>query len=342
MGERVVYGLLALLAIFALVVVDVVVADRCAWEGLIGDLLRRGSAIPIAATVMVLLGAVELGRLYRGAGRPAPTRFAYLMVALLMLSPWLSAAGWLGNGAIQLEGFYWQIVWLGVAVIGTASMQVFRGDPAATSGNLGASWIVILYLGFMGSFIVHLRCSQDVAVAEGAWLLLITVLVAKFSDIGAYFVGSACGRHKLAPRLSPGKTIEGAIGGLLAAGCVAVAVAVVGATCSPPASVATEGQSVAAGASNLLWAVHFVTRAFGRLALSGGQLALVPAFVFGVIVAVFAQLGDLLESGFKREARAKDSGNLIPRFGGILDLIDSPLLAVPVAWFLLTVVWPIA
>ena len=99
---------------------------------------------------------------------------------------------------------------------------------------------------------------------------------------------------------------------------------------------------MAAGASNLLWAVHIITRAFGQLALSEGKLTVVAPFVFGVIVAVFAQLGDLLESGFKREAGAKDSGNLIPRFGGILDLIDSPLLAVPVAWFLLTVVWPIA
>ena len=328
MGQRVVYGAVALLVIFALVVVDVVVAESCAWEGPIGDLLRRGSVIPLAATLMVLLGAVELGRLYRHSGRPGPSRFAYLMVAVLMLSPWLSAAGWLGEGAVQLEGVYWQIIWLAVAVTGTASMQVFRGDPATTSGSLGASWSTVLYLGFMGSFTVHLRCSQDVASTDGAWLLLITLLVTKFSDIGAYFVGSACGRHKLAPRLSPGKTIEGALGGLLFSGGVALALAVLGATFVLPESVTTDGQPVAASAKNLAWAAYAITRGFGQLALTGRELIWWPPFVFGVIVSVFAQLGDLLESSFKREAGAKDSGNLIPRFGGILDLIDSPLVAV--------------
>ena len=342
MGERVVYGAVALLAILALVVVDVVVAETCAWEGMLGDLVRRGSVIPLAATLMVLWGALELGRLYRGTGRPAPSRFAYLMVAVLMLSPWFSAAGWLGRGAIQLEGLYWQVIWLGVAVTGTAGIQVFRGDPARTSANLGASWIAVLYLGFMGSFTVHLRCSQNVSSTDGAWLLLITLLVTKFSDIGAYFVGSACGRHKLAPRLSPGKTIEGAIGGLLASGGVAVLLAVVGATFAMPDSVATEGQPVAAGAKNLAWALHVITRAFGQLALDGRELTFWPPFMFGVVISLFAQFGDLFESGVKREVGAKDSGNLIPRFGGILDLIDSPLVAVPVAWFMLTAVWPIA
>ncbi len=66
---------------------------------------------------------------------------------------------------------------------------------------------------------------------------------------------------------------------------------------------------------------------------------LVRAAIFGLVVAVVAQFGDLFESALKRDAGIKDSGQIMPRFGGILDLIDSPVLAFPVAWFLLTAVW---
>jgi CDP-diglyceride synthetase len=81
------------------------------------------------------------------------------------------------------------------------------------------------------------------------------------------------------------------------------------------------------------------TRAFGVRVQAGEMGKYLRAIVFGIAMALFGQLGDLFESCFKRDAGAKDSAQLIPRFGGILDLIDSPLLTIPIAWFLFVAVW---
>ena len=120
------------------------------------------------------------------------------------------------------------------------------------------------------------------------------LLMVKFTDIGAYFGGRAFGRHKLIPWLSPGKTWEGLFFGLLTAGLVGAL-------------------SRAAGFRNVPWW---------------------KGFIFGVIIGGIGQLGDLLESLMKRDAEVKDSGQLVPGFGGILDIIDSPLLAAPFAYLL--------
>jgi phosphatidate cytidylyltransferase len=135
---------------------------------------------------------------------------------------------------------------------------------------------------------------------HGAWLVAGLVLVVKSGDIGAYFTGMAVGRHKLIPWLSPKKTIEGGIGALLFGGL--------------------------AGA--------------GLAALTAGQpenmsLSMTAGVVGGVSLAFVGGLGDLLESLLKRAAGAKDSGSIVPGMGGILDVLDSPLVAGPVAWLIL-------
>src|SRR5438874_3131046 len=127
------------------------------------------------------------------------------------------------------------------------------------------------------------------------------LLVVKFTDIGAYFGGRAFGRHKLIPWLSPGKTWEGLVWGLITAG-------IVGALCTYP------------------W------RGPGKYPIP--HVPPIKGFIFGVIIGGIGQLGDLLESLMKRDAEVKDSGRLVPGFGGILDIIDSPLLAAPFAYLL--------
>jgi phosphatidate cytidylyltransferase len=128
-------------------------------------------------------------------------------------------------------------------------------------------------------------------------IILMILLVVKFTDIGAYFGGRALGRRKLIPWLSPGKTWEGLFFGLLTAG-------IVGAICAP-----------------------FVSPPNYHLQWWKG-------FIFGVVIGGIGQLGDLLESLMKRDAEVKDSGQLVPGFGGILDIIDSPLVAAPFAYLL--------
>lgn len=309
--QRIAYGILALIVLFTVFHLDVMVAEEAErWDGIWADLLRRGSVVPLFFVVVLTGGAIELGRLQRSQGARPHVAFAQVMIAVLLLIPWLSAAGWLGSAPPQVEGFYWEIVGLAAAVIGTGLLTIVRRDPGGTLRDMGATLLMVFYLGFLGSFGLQLRCGRDVPDQEGAWLLLIVVLVTKVSDIGAFFVGSTLGRHKLLPRISPAKSVEGVIGGLAASALTAV------------------------------WIAHAgVPHSFGLIHEPGGSSPLFRAALFGLSMSLAGQLGDLLESCFKRDAGTKDSGKVIPRFGGILDLIDSPMLAVPVGWFLLARVW---
>ena len=105
--QRVAFGLLALIAVIAMVLADIVVTREVRdVAGPVGDLLRCGSIIPLTVTALLLLGARELGRFFTLAGAQPQRRFAFLMVGVMGLSPWFSAAGWLGRSAEQVEGLY--------------------------------------------------------------------------------------------------------------------------------------------------------------------------------------------------------------------------------------------
>jgi phosphatidate cytidylyltransferase len=151
--------------------------------------------------------------------------------------------------------------------------------------NCGGAALALLYLGLFSSFLIAIR------VEYGVWPLLMCVTVVKSSDIGAYTVGRLFGKHKLAPRLSPGKTWEGMIGAVVFAVIVAVVFA-------------------------------------DRCNMMGRGLAI----FFGMCMAVMGQMGDLIESMMKRDAQMKDSSTRIPGFGGVLDLMDSPLVIAPFAY----------
>jgi phosphatidate cytidylyltransferase len=161
-------------------------------------------------------------------------------------------------------------------------------DLTAGVQRLGLSLLGVLYVGFFTPHFVLLRA------AESGWRwVLFTVFSAMGSDTGAYLTGRALGRHKLAPSISPSKTIEGALGGL--AGAMAIA-----ALCR---------------------------------ALFLPHLGRVEAVGLGAAIAVLAQFGDLCESGLKRAFGAKDSGWIIPGHGGILDRLDSLLFPVVFAYY---------
>lgn len=331
MVQRVSYGTLAIVVILTVFALDVRIAESCrTLEGIWGDLLRRGSVLPVAVLLIVLRGAVEANRLLTATGARPHARFAYVVITGLILTPWLSAAGWLGTGVREVEGLFWQMIWLGGAGVGAAMLSVLRREPVGTVRDVGATLMLIFFLGFMVSFSLQLRCGRDVPGEEGVWLLLIAVLVTKSADIGGYLVGSTFGHHKLIPTVSPGKSVEGTIGGLLASAMVAALFVKVGAWTSPIVD-----------SSPLALFLQKATASFASAPDSAGLGALPRALVFGVLVSAAGQIGDLFESCLKRDAKIKDSGKIIPSFGGILDLIDSPIVSVPVAWFLLTVIWKV-
>jgi phosphatidate cytidylyltransferase len=164
--------------------------------------------------------------------------------------------------------------------------------------HMAGTVLATLYLGGLAWFLVALRVKGAEHVRGSTMLILMVLLCVKFTDIGAYFGGRSLGKHKLIFWLSPGKTWEGLFFGLLTA-------AAVGAICA--------------------------TRMEPR---SGYYLTWWKGAIFGAIIGGVGQLGDLLESMMKRDAEVKDSGSLIPGFGGVLDVIDSPLLAAPFAYLL--------
>jgi phosphatidate cytidylyltransferase len=147
----------------------------------------------------------------------------------------------------------------------------------------------------------------------GAFLILYLFLVVWTGDTAAYYVGRAIGKHKMAPRVSPGKSWEG--------------------------GAASFGASIAIGAIVFMYArpisesllrVHLIDKWQGYLAPSP---SLTQVVLLSGLINITAQLGDLVESLIKRGAGVKDSGALLPGHGGILDRIDALLFAIPVLWY---------
>ena len=130
---------------------------------------------------------------------------------------------------------------------------------------------------------------------QGIYILLYVFLLVWGADSGAYFVGRALGKHKLAPKVSPGKSWEGAIGGVITSAVIA-----------------------------------FLFLTFTPKNIFGKEIEILPFILLSVLTVIISIFGDLTESMFKRQAGIKDSSNLIPGHGGILDRIDSLTAAVPV------------
>jgi phosphatidate cytidylyltransferase len=179
-----------------------------------------------------------------------------------------------------------------------AEIMRFKG-PGGNVINLAGAVFAVAYLGMLSTFLIQLR------VVYGIAALFSLVIVTKVTDIGAYSFGRIFGRNKMSPGISPGKTIEGLIGGLIC-GC----------------------------AGSLFWFKVALPLAAQYTQLIGpdtSQTTLGGCIVFGLLVSLGGVIGDLGESLLKRDAKQKDSG-IIPGFGGWLDIFDSLLTAAPIAY----------
>ena len=186
---------------------------------------------------------------------------------------------------------------LGISILLAMAAQVIgyeKGDRTAAV-NFNITLGGILYIGWLGSYIISLR-----DLPNGQWWLLLVLPSCWITDGAAYFVGSRLGKHKMSPRVSPKKTWEGYLGGILfgALGTMALA---------------------------SLWHV------------SAPQITALKGLILGLCIAIASPLGDLGESMLKREYGIKDSGKVLPGHGGMLDRLDSWLWAAILSYYL--IIW---
>jgi len=228
-----------------------------------------------------LLALMEFHLLSQRAGaRPSLLAGSLMTVAIVLTFQFRNQLGGQFLPLVPACAFILSLLWVSIA-------KKRRGftDWACTV-------VGILYVSFLLSHILLLRdVGND---AEGRNWVLFALLTTFATDTGAFFIGTATGRHALAPTISPKKTWEGAFGGLVCAVGVAIALG-----------------------------------AIFRLPAPAWQQALL-----GLAVGIFAQIGDLVESKIKRTAQVKEAGDLVPGHGGVLDRLDSVVFTIPVVYYL--------
>jgi phosphatidate cytidylyltransferase len=271
---------------------------------------RPGLFLLPLALMLSWFGVVELLEMFEKRGRkPLPWAMFAGVLGCVALAGMPVIAPSAGETIGRLG---WLAIGLGVGffVLLVGELQRYDGRWHSTI-NLGLLSFAVLYLGGLMGFIVQLRMLGGAPWGDdGRWgmLALISLIaVVKMSDTGQYTIGRLVGRHKMAPQVSPGKTWEGAAGGILFA--IAAAWFVFG------------------------WAARWVvpTSNYGDTFLESAERPL-AATLFAVAVAIAGIVGDLGESMLKRDAGVKDSSTWLPGFGGVLDLLDSLLGAAPVAY----------
>ena len=238
----------------------------------------QATLVALLVAAALGLGCVELSRLAAGKGLIVLNPASAVGVMLL-------ATAWYWPQIVPLDRGSCVLAVMVLALLGVFLQQYLRFGTSGVLNNCGISCFAMVYLGLLGAFVLAVR------IEFGLWEMFTVICVVKASDIGAYTFGRIFGRHKLSPRVSPGKTWEGMAGAIVAGMALSFAFA----------------------------------RGFGIMSAW-------PALVFGACLAVVGQLSDLVESMLKRDAGRKDSAHCVPGFGGILDVIDSPLFATPFAY----------
>jgi phosphatidate cytidylyltransferase len=266
------------------------------------DLPTRVLSGLVGATLLILV-------LWAGLPLILPTLFFLLWLGGVELRDMLARRGiglnlplLLGGGSLlflfslpQLHWHFPQVPWrevaLGLFLMGSFSYELLK-DADLT--RFAFTLLAFLYLPWSLGYVLLLREIPDSHL--GLWTLSLPLVASFATDIGAYFAGRLFGRHKLAPEISPGKTLEGSLGGILFSFLALVVYTGVVREVFP----------------------------FGLLEL----------WLFSLLLSLAAQLGDLVESMLKRFSGVKDSGQFLPGHGGLLDRLDSLLFTFPLTYFL--------
>lgn len=214
-----------------------------------------------------------------------------------------AAAGYVGSAALFV-GFLFDapahspdllVGTIGLTIVALLITQTFRftKDFSKMLAGIGVTLVGIMYVAFLGGFLISTRVGFETTPGLSTDLLGYFFLVLMGSDAGAYFTGRALGKHKLAPAVSPGKTIEGLVGGVLAAAGL--------------------------GALATFWFFPALPYQWS-----------IP---LAAVLAVAGVLGDLAESAMKRGSKTKDAASILPGHGGLLDRLDSLLFGAPILYY---------
>ncbi len=248
--------------------------------------------------LMLLLAWVGLREFYdlvERRGLVCFRRWGILHGLLLMVATFYYLTHATGHQRLPSKANDFETSVLVLFVLGLCVRQlVARNNPAGLTA-VSTTLFGLLYVPWLLNFIQKITFFPGI---DGRFYVLYFIVVTKFSDLGAYVTGSIIGRHKMIPRISPGKTWEGFGGALV---------------------ISTTASLVFAN--------------FAGAKLPG--MTAIHAVVLGGVLACSAVVGDLIESAFKREAGVKDSGSLFPGIGGILDLLDSLLFNAPLMYLYL-------
>ena len=250
--------------------------------------------------LMVLLAALGLVEFYGLVEKRSLICFkgwGVLGGVLLMVGTFLNLTGQIGTQGSPARVNDFETSFLILFVLGLCVRQFVSRSNTAGILAISTTLFGLMYVPWLLNFIQKINFFPGIG-NNGKFYVLYFILVTKFSDTGAYAVGSLIGRHKMIPRISPAKTWEG-FGGAI----------------------------VVSTAASLVF-THFLGH---RMAGMNWK----HAVVLGVVLSSTAVIGDLIESLFKREAGVKDSGRLFPGIGGILDLLDSLLFNAPIMYLYL-------
>ncbi|HWN98849.1 MAG TPA: phosphatidate cytidylyltransferase [Blastocatellia bacterium] len=238
------------------------------------------------AAVAAVLALGEFYNLASKVGCPAQPALG-LVAALIVVA------------CFVLERSEWIVAVIAGLTMGSLGLALAKPDQIKKSLLTVACTVTgVVYVAVLAGCLVGVRMMPDSMTQPltphlSSKLLMMFFAMVVFADTGAFYTGHLIGRHKLAPRVSPGKTIEGAIGGLLAA--------------------------IAAGPLSRLVFFH--------------EIPIAHAIVLGALIGVLGPIGDLAESMLKRGSGVKDSGTLLPGHGGVLDRVDSILFCAPLLYY---------